>query len=451
MTQESTQQQAPPAEPPPAFAARYGLVRPTQQRYLAGVCGALGRATRTDPVLWRVLLPVFSCFGGVGALLYVAVWMLTPSDGDTGSPVEAMVGRGHSRTSPVLVVVLGVLSAGLAVLLFSDTMHVLLLAGIGLLAVLLVRERARSGGPAASAGPGHSPQPAAEATADPGPPESEGRPLGKPAPTTGDGGVIGDDQATAPAASATTGGYRLPFAPHGPFAPQGQASPAGRPGPPGHFGPSPQPHSPPRPPARRERSPLTAFTLLTALLVLGAIGTLELAGVTDIPIAGYVAAALATVGGGLVVGAWLGRGRSLIALGLVLGLVGLPTAYAIDRFDPPQNFATSIHWAPTTVAEVQEHYELMAGEGTLDLRGVTFPPGETQITVQVAAGDVRVYVPPEVNVEAQVEVRAGQAVFFGRRAEGPNTNFESMGTEGPDGATLHLHMIVHFGHMEVNR
>ena len=34
--------------------ARQQLARPRHGRYVAGVCGALGRATNTDPVLWRI-------------------------------------------------------------------------------------------------------------------------------------------------------------------------------------------------------------------------------------------------------------------------------------------------------------------------------------------------------------------------------------------------------------
>src|SRR6266540_4210113 len=47
--------------PPPGtagWATRYGLVRARQGRMLAGVCAAIGRATNTDPVLWRVLFAV---------------------------------------------------------------------------------------------------------------------------------------------------------------------------------------------------------------------------------------------------------------------------------------------------------------------------------------------------------------------------------------------------------
>src|SRR5439155_6027728 len=54
--------------PPPGssgWASRYGLVRPTRGRVLAGVCAAIARATNTDPVLWRVLFAVLTLAGGV--------------------------------------------------------------------------------------------------------------------------------------------------------------------------------------------------------------------------------------------------------------------------------------------------------------------------------------------------------------------------------------------------
>src|SRR5690242_12292851 len=116
----------PPPQPPPGFgsfpppppgtggwaATRFGLVRPVQGRVFAGVCAAFARATNTDPVLWRVLLAVFTLFGGVGLLAYVLGWLLIPAEGDTGSPAEALVGRGHSNTSPFVVIVIGVIAVG---------------------------------------------------------------------------------------------------------------------------------------------------------------------------------------------------------------------------------------------------------------------------------------------------------------------------------------------------
>src|SRR5258705_1677582 len=103
---------APTAEPPPmtAFAWRNGLVRPKQGRLLSGVCGALARATNTDPILWRVVIAVLTIFGGFGVLLYLLGWLLLPADGDTASPVEALLGRGYSATSKALTIIAGVVA-----------------------------------------------------------------------------------------------------------------------------------------------------------------------------------------------------------------------------------------------------------------------------------------------------------------------------------------------------
>ncbi|MEV5695805.1 PspC domain-containing protein, partial [Micromonospora globbae] len=103
-----------PGGPPPGaagFTSRYGLVRPRDGRYLAGVCAAIGRATNTDPVLWRVLLAVLGFFGGVGILVYIAAWLIIPGEGDSASPIESMLGRGRSSMSPVTVIVLSIVAA----------------------------------------------------------------------------------------------------------------------------------------------------------------------------------------------------------------------------------------------------------------------------------------------------------------------------------------------------
>ena len=107
----------PPPGPPPRPACRRAaggasfsrdkLVRPRQGRYIAGVCAALGRATNTDPVLWRVLLAVLGFFGGIGVLLYLIGWLVIPAEGDTASPIESLLGQGRSGMAPLSVMLLG--------------------------------------------------------------------------------------------------------------------------------------------------------------------------------------------------------------------------------------------------------------------------------------------------------------------------------------------------------
>ncbi|MDG9677311.1 PspC domain-containing protein [Micromonospora sp. DH14] len=148
----------PSAPPPPlggtSFTSRYGLVRPRDGRYLAGVCAAIGRATNTDPVLWRVLLAVLGFFGGIGILVYVAAWLIIPNEGDTASPVESMLGRGRSSMSPVTVIVLGILVAASFAYIVTDAFRAVLLGAAILVAgALLLNRDGRNPRPGTPGGP----------------------------------------------------------------------------------------------------------------------------------------------------------------------------------------------------------------------------------------------------------------------------------------------------------
>jgi phage shock protein PspC (stress-responsive transcriptional regulator) len=442
-------------------------VRPLQGRYLAGVCAALGRATNTDPVLWRVLLAVLTCFGGIGVLIYLVFWMITPEEGDTASPVEALVGRGRSNTSPVLVVLLGILAAVFLSFAVSRPMHVVLLAAAVLLAVALILNRRP--GPVPPSGvappPGASPEPAPAAPA-PGPqpaatpypatpfattpyptpapfPAPAPYPSVPPQPAAAAAAPAGGTATWAPpAASGTTwpagepgpGGYRPPFAPHGPFA---TAPP------------------PPPPPllAARPRSALGPMVFFAGLMLLGAVGAIDLTGAVNVPPAGYVAAALATVGAGLVIGAWVGRARPLIALGLVLGLA-LPVLGAFDSWDRRHTVGADVTWQPATLAELRDEYALSFGEGTLDLRDLDFTGREETVEVRVVAGEIRVLLPPEVDVAAEVSVNAGDATVLGVNRGGVSTATDVVtdaGSDGPGGGILNLDVHVNFGNLVVTR
>ncbi len=380
------------SEQPPRTTAwlanRYGLVRPMQGRFVAGVCAGLGRATRTDPVLWRVVLAVLVCFAGIGAVIYLALWVLTPEEGDTASPVEALFGRGQSHTSPALAVLLSVVAALLLLVILPRPLYLVLLGAVLALAVLLLTNRI---GPARA----HD-------------------------------GAYPDSGVTLPRPEPGSG--QTPFAPHGPFAPP-----------------------PPSPPPPRERSVLPALTFFTMLLVLGALGTVDLAGVLDVPAAGYVAAALAVVGGGLLAGAWLGHARGLIALGVVLALA-LPVAQAVDTWEHPDEVG-DITWVPQNRAEIDDRYHVLFGAGLLDLRQVEVPAEGLEITVDVTFGDIRIIVPEDVAVEATVQTRFGSATVFDATSAGVTREsvIVDAGADDPDEGVLRLSLRASFANMEVHR
>ncbi|QLQ37779.1 PspC domain-containing protein [Micromonospora robiginosa] len=226
---------APFADPPPGgyapppgaagFTTRYGLVRPREGRYLAGVCAAVGRATNTDPVLWRVLLAVLGFFGGIGLLVYLAAWLIIPGEGDTASPVESMLGRGRSSMSPVTVIVLGILVAVGFAYVVTDGFRAILLGAVILIggALMLNREQrglASRGGTA----PGPQPTPGGGPAGTPWP-GGHATPPGTVAPPR-PGGPVGVTPPGWPAGGAPSGVRAEPGYPPAPSAPTEPGHPA---------------------------------------------------------------------------------------------------------------------------------------------------------------------------------------------------------------------------------
>lgn len=407
----------PPPRPTGGWTTRYGLVRPVQGKVFAGVCAALGRATNTDPVLWRVILAVLTFIGGIGLLVYFLGWMLIPREGDTASPAEAVIGRGRSSTNPVLAVIicilvlLGITSS----FTFRGFPRALLVAAlIGGIVLLVSRATGNRGTPPVDPYP-YSPPPADV-------PPTVAYPAAPPA-----------DPAT---------GYRPPFAPYGPYA----SSPYTYPG----LAPAP----PPVTPVQRPPSRLGRFTFSLMLLVLGVVALVDvLTPNTTIPAAAYFAAALATVGLGLLVGAWFGRARGLIALGIVL-TVGLAIAAAANGVHRFQGATGDMTWRPSTIADVSDQYSHGFGDAELDLSQVDFTGQNKTVTVKLNAGNLHVILPPNVDTEVSAKVTAGNAQVFDTNWDGVNTPRRTVVDNGPDGVGgghLTLDITLTAGDLEVAR
>jgi phage shock protein PspC (stress-responsive transcriptional regulator) len=497
--------------PPPgaaAFTSRYGLVRPRQGRYLAGVCAAVGRATNTDPILWRVLLAVLGFFGGIGILVYVAAWLIIPAEGDTASPVESMLGRGKSSMSPVTVLVLGVLVAVMFGYIVTDAFRAVLL-GVAILiggALLLNRDANRSpagppgapppaGGPWPD-GPGRQPADHRFGSVPHGEETAAGRPLDQPTrqfeavpahlagpPATGapaTPGLVGASSgwpaaAPAGAGAATTtgpvwspglpaappppGGYRQPFAPRGPYAgpyPPGGGSAGGFP--PGGYPPGPVPppaggKPPKRPKTPRERSRLGGATFSMIFVAIGLVAVLDLVNAIPVAPSAYFAGALLTIALGLLVGAWFGRARWLIALGLA-GAAALGISTVAESYDKVQQHGGTVNWTPVGHEAMADRYETQFSDAILDLRQVDFTDTDSQVTVQIDFGKLEVVLPPDVDATVELEIRAGDADVFGTRWSGfnePAREFVDLGSDGAGGGKLRLNVYVNAGDAEVSR
>lgn len=400
------------APPPPADGpwARYGLIRPRHGRYLAGVCGALGRATNTDPLLWRVLIGVLAIFG-VGVAIYLAVWLLTPAEGDSASPVEALFGRGYSTTSSTLTIVLGVLTV---VLIggITDSVPVAVIAAVALLVAALVANR------------------------NPSPPPSQPYlyPTGTPSPAATGAEVPGVPLAPTTSTITEPLGYRPPFAPHGPYVPA-PPPPAG-------------PVLPPNP--KPEPSRLGRLILSLVLIALGGLSLADLAG-ANVPGTAYVATALAVIGLGLILGTWFGRARGYIVTGIVLSLA-LPMIAGVSDWHDERTQGGTVTWVPRTFDELSDRYEHQVGEATLDLRQLDFAGKDVRVGAQITAGEFIILLPPNVDTSVYSDVNLAGATIFGKETGGAGARTEiDNGIDGPGGGKLRIDLEVNFGHAEVTR
>jgi phage shock protein PspC (stress-responsive transcriptional regulator) len=93
------------------------LVRVNEGRWLGGVAVGLGRYFDVNPLVYRIAFGALAFVGGTGVLLYLAAWLVMPSeDRDESTAVEFL--RNH-RQRPWLLLALGVLAV-LAVLTLSE-------------------------------------------------------------------------------------------------------------------------------------------------------------------------------------------------------------------------------------------------------------------------------------------------------------------------------------------
>lgn len=374
--------------------------RPREGAQIAGVAAAIGRRYSVDPVLVRVGF-VVTAFYGIGALLYLAGWVLLPDE-------RAERARGRPRT--LLLVGLTIATIiGLGALFGSRGGWVL--PTLGALGLLFLLHRNRAGLPAAT------PAPAAEAPTQPtaaGPP--------------------GADAAVRPPAWDPLGA--APFA---------------------WDLPEPAPAAPP-PPAPR-RAPVTAVTLAAALIAGGGMGIALLAGggPADLPL--LFGVVLAVLGTGLVVGSFLRAGRGLVPVALLMGaLTWGVVATPWERFEGD---AGEFRVAPTSAAAVEPRYEQQAGTFELDLRGVDLavpagtPAAPVRSDISIGAGDIQVWVPRNADVTLRAEAGLGRAAFEGRESSGPGstiTVIDDLGADGvASGRPIELVVEAGVGNVEVRR
>ncbi|HEX2155016.1 MAG TPA: PspC domain-containing protein [Acidimicrobiia bacterium] len=322
-------------------------MRPSAGRAIAGVAAGLANYLGVSTGLVRFGFLLAIVFGGLGIALYLAGWLLIRDEAEPTSIAQRVFDNLGSGPSWIGI---GLLILGAVIVLDNFTF----LSGSLIWAVVLVTV-----GFLLYRG-------------DIGPrSDTESR----PAPDTSAAGIV-DRPVTGsePPPAPPSGARPVPSSP-------------------------PTPPPPPPPP-----SILGRLTIGVGLLALGALAVIDnVTPLVDPQPRHYLALATVVLGLGLITGAFVGRARWMILLGIFLlpPLVASPAAEVEwdGRFDRTV--------APTDPTELGGRYEGAAGRYVFDLTDSDWNGESVTLDVELAAGNIVVLLPPDVGLTGTASVAIG--------------------------------------------
>ncbi len=377
--------------------------RPHEGRKIAGVAAGIAERYHIDPVIVRVAFVAMALCNGAGILIYLLGWLWLPQADDEVSAAEALIGRGRSSTPVPLTVLLG-----LAVLpatgFFVDggfTMVGGVLLSVGGI-FLLHRSRGSLNRPPTA------PEVTHVATSEP--------------PTTRVTPPAWDPLGAAPFA------WDLPE-------------------------PTPEvvPVEPARPPRKRRKSRVGVATFGLSMVVLA--GSLVASSYTSwFNVQHTIGVVVATLGLGMVVGAFRGGGRGLIGLVVPLSLVGVAlTSVNFDRFGGSGHVG-DVTARPAAIEQVQARYDSNAGDVEVDLRSLP-TTGSVKTDVEVGVGTARVRVPANADVVVSCHSGLGSVECLGQESNGRGRDEQvtDNGPDGPGGLKVELNVRAGVGEVVVSR
>ncbi|GIH27796.1 hypothetical protein Aph01nite_61060 [Acrocarpospora phusangensis] len=465
-----------PGEPGTAMEAPRFLQRSNEGRMLTGVCAGLGRFSGMDPVLFRVGFAVLVLGSGIGIFLYIAAFLLMREPDGRPGYLEQWTRRIFDAET-VLALLTAVFAFGLIInvasggigrgtIVVGTLLAIALLAaharGVDLMSLArsiperMTGRRGMTRAPeSAFARPFTPPYPTPEPAMPPSPgpygyapaytaPQVGGyrrlsdlarearsatfAPQATPAPP-----YTAPPTAPSPARPYDTG---EPFAPRGPYAPKTPERPQQR---------------PQKIKQKKPKSFIGGLTICLAFIVGGIMVAVQSGtGSISAPVIG--GAVLVTIGAGLLVATWYGRGAALVAAGTIVSLV-LVAGSSVSGI--PKKVG-SYNWHPVDISQASRTYTVGIGEGRLDLSDLTLSPGgRTRFDASISVGQLTVLLPPTARVEVFAYTRLGDIKVDHRVENGTDVTVNRIldPEVKPDGdaATIELHVRAGIGDVEVRR
>lgn len=143
-----------------------------------------------------------------------------------------------------------------------------------------------------------------------------------------------------------------------------------------------------------------------------------------------------------------GRSRGgLIALGIILTIALVAGGTGARSFTMSSGVGDRTI-SVTNVTDLKD-VSMFAGDLVVDLRHLDLPAGTTTLDVSLFAGEIKVYVPGDANVEVKASSLFGQIDAFGERREGVGVNLDT--TSQGTGGTLVVKASAFAGQIGVSR
>ena len=403
---------------------------------IGGVASGLGDYLNIDPILIRVAFAGLMIFGGAGIALYVLGWLLIPDSAHGDSIAQAalrtMANRAGRLGMLVLIVAVVVIVSPWvsrrfeAFYLPTEVFWALAIALIGVV-LLLPREdsdnrAARTMAQGWPAGPGGVEGTMADA------------PSGITGETWAPAGPGAGAATMADAPSGITGERWAPEATATTAAPAAWASPS----------------YPASRPAKQPKEPsqLGWYAIAGALLVVGVLALVDTASLTHVLPGQYFGGALLAIGLGLVVGAWRGRARLLILLGVAVLPLAATSAFLTV---PLEGGIADAAFRPQSPGEIQNAYHLVAGQLRIDLSDLTASSGAVVVNATVGVGEIFVLIPRDAIVEVTGTVQSGRLRLFGQNHIGTALADHTEPTGPVGGIVVTLNLDAGIGQIQVER
>lgn len=195
--------------------------------------------------------------------------------------------------------------------------------------------------------------------------------------------------------------------------------------------------------------PYGAIVSGALLVVVGGLWLLDAIDVLDLRAAMVLPVVLAVIGLALIIGAFDGPHTGLVVAGVFVNIAVLAVAAA-----PPDAFHGGIGERDIRVtdqANLAPRYDVGVGEMRLDLGDLDMTYSDA-VDVTVGAGDLTILLPPDVPVDIDASVGAGQVNLLGETSDGLSVNrtYTSDGFESA-AVRLTLDLDVAAGNIRVDR